>query len=201
MDPYVYPGTNVLRNLRDFRTLRELSELEAEASSWRLSQLERRPLRGKFDIAHLQAIHRYIFQDVYPWAGELRTVDIARPGQFYFAFSQQIRPCLLRTFADLQAERHLKGAAAQEFCHRAAHYMGELNAIHPFRDGNGRTQREFIRQLALHGGHVLNWGHVTRAQMYAASHLSFQAANNSGLEKVLMAAVGLPELLSPSCYD
>ena len=201
MDPYVYPGTNVLRNLRGFRTLRELSELEAEASSWRLSQLERRPLRGKFDIAHLQAIHRYIFQDVYPWAGELRTVDIARPGQFYFAFSHQIRPCLERTFADLQAERYLKGASAQEFCHRAAHYMGELNASHPFRDGNGRTQREFIRELGLHGGHVLNWVHVTLAQMYAASHVRFQAADNSGLEKVLMAAVGLPELLSPSCYD
>jgi len=201
MDPYVYPETNVLKHLRDIRDLARLSKFETDMSQRRVAELEHRALRGKFGIAHLQAIHRYIFQDVYAWAGEQRTVAIARPGQFYFALSQQIRPCLLRTFADLQAERHLKGAAAQEFCHRATHYMGELNAIHPLRDGNGRTQREFIRQLALHGGHGLNWVHVTRAQMYAASHLSFQAANNSGLEKVLMAAVGLPELLSPSCYD
>lgn len=201
MDPYVYPETNVLKNLRDIRDLARLSKFETDMSQRRVAELEHRPLQGKFDIPHLQAIHRYIFQDVYPWAGELRTVDIARPGQFYFAFSHQIAPCLQRTFADLQAERHLKGASAEEFCHRAAHHLGELKAIHPFRDGNGRTQREFIRQLALHGGHVLNWVHVSRTQMYAASHLSFQAADNSGLEKVLLAAIGLLELLSPSCYD
>ena len=195
MDPYVYPGTNVLKNLRNYRDPGQLRELEAEATSWRISQLERKAQKGKFDTAHLQAIHRHIFQDVYPWAGDLRTVDIARPGQFYFAFSHQIPPCLHRTFANLKEERHLKGTTHQDFCKRAAWYLGELNAIHPFRDGNGRTQREFIRQLGLHGGHVLNWVRVSRTQMYSASHLSFQAADNSGLENVLLTALGHSELL------
>ena len=195
MDPYVYPGTDVLKNLRDIRELTRLSAFEGDMSQFRLSELERRPLKGKFDTAHLQAIHRHIFQDVYPWAGDLRTVDIARPGQFYFAFSHQIPPCLHRTFANLKEERHLKGTTHQEVCKRAAWYLGELNAIHPFRDGNGRTQREFIRQLGLHGGHVLNWVRVSRTQMYSASHLSFQAADNSGLENVLLTALGHSELL------
>ncbi len=195
MDPYVYPGTDVLKNLRDIRELTRLSAFEGDMSQFRLSELEHRPLKGKFDTAHLQAIHRHIFQDVYPWAGDLRTVDIARPGQFYFAFSHQIPPCLQRTFANLKEERHLKGTTHQDFCKRAAWYLGELNAIHPFRDGNGRTQREFIRQLGLHGGHVLNWVRVSRTQMYSASHLSFQAADNSGLENVLLTALGHSELL------
>ncbi len=195
MDPYVYPGTDVLKNLRDIRELTRLSAFEGDMSQFRLSELEHRPLKGKFDTAHLQAIHRHIFQDVYPWAGDLRTVDIARPGQFYFAFSHQIPPCLQRTFANLKEERLLKGTTHQEFCKRAAWYLGELNAIHPFRDGNGRTQREFIRQLGLHGGHVLNWVRVSRTQMYSASHLSFQAADNSGLENVLRTALGHSELL------
>ena len=75
-DPYTYPGTDVLRNILDIRDLQQLAAFEANATTARLIELDAAPIEGRADIAHLQAIHRYVFQDVYPWAGEFRTVNI-----------------------------------------------------------------------------------------------------------------------------
>ena len=191
MDPYVYPGTNVLKNFRDIRDLNTLGEFEMNMTTRRLAELAHRPKPGKFDIPQLKAIHAHIFQDVYPWAGKFRTVNIARPGQFYFAFSEQIGPCLANLFAELLREKYLATTTtSQDFCNRAGYYMGELNAIHPFRDGNGRSQREFIRRLALKHGRTLNWSRVTRTAMKEASILSFQQADSSGLAALLLNAIG-----------
>ena len=187
MDPYVYPGTNVLKNLRDIRDAGFLAEFEADATSYRIRQLARAPTKGSLNAAHLRAIHHHIFQDVYEWAGEYRTVDIARGGQFYFAFPGHIASCLDELLAKLAKEPLVTYAA--KFCNRAAHYLGELNAVHPFRDGNGRTQREFIRQFGLRCGYRLYWVRVTRDQMYATSHGSFERADNSGLEEVIRSAL------------
>jgi cell filamentation protein len=192
MDPYVYPGTTVLKNLRGIRDAELLKEFEMDMTTRRVEMLNVRPTRGKFDTAHLAAIHKHIFQDVFAWAGQFRTVRIARPGEFYFAFPELVRPCLEDTFEKLAREQHLESLPAQAFCARAAYFMGELNAIHPFRDGNGRTQREFIRQLALRNGFRIRWSAVTRDQMGHASKLSFRAGDNSGLEKLLATALGLP---------
>ncbi len=187
MDPCVYPGTTVLKNLRGIRNQLDLSKLEADATGLRMRQLESKPLRGKFDSSHLKAIHRYIFQDVYPWAGEFRSVNIARPGQFFFAFSEQIIPCLSGLFERLAGEKLPSDVTG--FCDRAAWYMGEINAVDSFRDGNGRSQREFIRELALRQGYVIDWSRTTRAAMGEASHMSFQDADHSGLTAVLLGVV------------
>jgi cell filamentation protein len=69
--------------------------------------------------------------------------------------------------------------------------MGELNAVHPFRDGNGRTQREFIRQPALRSRYTLDWSRVAREQVYEASQRSFQQGDNSGLEQLVRSALSL----------
>jgi cell filamentation protein len=190
MDPYVYAGTNVLRNLRDIRDLNTLAAFEADATSWRIRQLEHQPTRGKLNTAHLKAIHRHIFQDVYPWAGEFRTVNISRSNQPWFARPEYILPSLDTIFSSLAKDPVFdRGVSQTQFCTRAAYYMGELNAAHPFRDGNGRTQREFIRQLALKSGYSLNWSSVTRAAMTEASIRSFQHADNSGLAAILETAI------------
>ena len=193
MDPYVYPGTNVLRNLRDIRDPARLSKFEVDMTIRRLGELEHKPKPGTLDTPHLQAIHRYIFQDVYPWAGRFRKVNIARSGQFLFAVAEQVIPVLTTVFGELRKERYLAGAARQRFCNRAAHYLGELNAIHPFRDGNGRAQREFIRQLALRNSYRIDWSRVSRDQMYDGSKSSFQRGDNSGLEEILQAALSHDE--------
>src|SRR5262249_16961354 len=147
---------------------------EMDMTTGPIDELLRNPIQGKFDGRHLQAIHGYIFQDVYAWAGEFRTVNISRSGQFPFAFSHQIHQNLSKLAGDLEKERHLATLACPKFASRAAHYMGELNAIHPFRDGNGRTQREFIRELAGRNGYALDWSRVSREQMIEASKVSFQ---------------------------
>ena len=190
MDPYVYPGTNVLKNRAEIRELELLARFEMDMTTRRAVELMARPpQQGRFDIPHLQTIHRYIFQDVYDWAGEIRTVNIARPGQFFFAFVEQIRPMLNQLFQALKSEKFLKGLNAGQFSKRAGHYMGELNANHPFRDGNGRTQREFIRQLASHNGYAAHWSRITREDMGAASKLSFQKADSSGLAALILTSI------------
>ncbi|MFN0104093.1 MAG: Fic/DOC family protein [Bryobacteraceae bacterium] len=184
MDPYVYPGTNVLRNLRDIRDPDTPNEFEAEATSRRIRQLEHKPLPGAFDTTHLQAIHHHIFKDVFPWAGEFRTVNISRPDGV-FAFREYILPSLNKALGELQKERCLSGTGLRRFSNRAAHYMGEINAIHPFRDGNGRSQREFIRQLALRNGYALDWSRVSGERIYEGSRRSFQRGDNAGLEEAI----------------
>ncbi|MEZ5356274.1 MAG: Fic family protein [Bryobacteraceae bacterium] len=187
MDPYVYPETKVLRNLRDIRDPERLEKFEMDMTTSRVRELLSSPKPGRFDSAHLQAIHHYIFQDVYDWAGEFRTVDISK-GNDLFGLNQHIVSNLNRTFSGLKAERFLQGSDAKRFCGRGAYYLGEINAIHPFRDGNGRTQREFMRQLALRNGYTLDWSKVSRDQMIEASKESFRRGN-SGLERVLSSAL------------
>ena len=89
MDPYVYPGTNILKNLRDIRDQHHLDRVEA-ISTARIGELQLDPKAGQFDISHLKSIHRHIFQDIYPWAGEFRKVNIARTGQFFGSIAESV---------------------------------------------------------------------------------------------------------------
>lgn len=183
-DPYTYPGTDVLRNILDIRDPQQLAAFEANATAARLIELDAAPLVGQFDVAHLKAIHRHIFQDVYPWAGEFRTVNISKGGHLFgaAAFAERTLEELLRK---LSGECHLKGIAARDFATRAGYYMGEINAIHPFRDGNGRAQREFIRELGAQAGFVIDWSGVTREQMVEASFESFKTGQSSGMAALI----------------
>jgi cell filamentation protein len=159
MDPCVYPETTVLRNRRDIRDAGHLSKFEAIATTRRTVELEHEPITGRFDTRHLQAIHHYSFQDVYEWAGDFRTVSISKSGD-PFAFPQHIVSSLDKTCGELKNEWHLAGSDSQHFAIRGAYYLGEINAIHPFRDGNGRTQREFMREIAIHNGWMVDWSPV-----------------------------------------
>jgi cell filamentation protein len=150
-DPYVYPGTNVLRNRFGLRDARELERRERDASYARLLQLAAEPLPGRYDLAHLQAFHRHIFGDVWPWAGELRSVAIAKENTM-FALPEHIAPYLSNVLAGLPREDFLRGLPRRQLAARLAHYMAEINAVHPFREGNGRTQRAFVGQLAAQAG-------------------------------------------------
>jgi cell filamentation protein len=150
----------------------------------RLIELHAVPLKGRFDVAHMKAIHRYIFQDIFSWAGEFRTVNISKGGHL-FGVAAFIEPALDGLLRKLAAEHQLKGVDGPTFARRSGFYMGELNAIHPFREGNGRTQREFIRQLAVHAGFTIDWSRVTREQMTAASIQSFRSGDSSGIAALI----------------
>jgi cell filamentation protein len=190
MDPYVYPESNVLRNLRELRDAGQFSKFEATATIRRILELEHEPAQGQFDSRHLQAIHRYIFQDVYEWAGDFRTVNISKSGD-PFAFHQHIASSLDTLCGELERERHLSGCDVERFAGRGAYYLGEINAIHPFREGNGRAQREFIRELAVHNGLTIDWTQVLREEMIEASRRSLRI-DNDGLEQILRKALKGP---------
>jgi cell filamentation protein len=155
-DPYVYSGTSVLRNRFGIRDAAELAQREAGLTTIRIAELERRFIPGDYDTAHLQAVHRKIFGDLYPWAGELRTVKIAK-GESMFALPQHVASYLVGVLSDLANEDRLRGLDRADFVTRLAHYFAELNAVHPFREGNGRTQRAFLSQIATEGGHPIDW--------------------------------------------
>ncbi|MGH9764525.1 MAG: Fic/DOC family protein, partial [Blastocatellia bacterium] len=137
-DPYLYPGTAVLKNLRGLIDPRQLEAFEGRNTHRRLAELIEGPFTTGFDVPHLKAIHRYIFQDVFEWAGEFRTVELSKDGHL-FARPTFVEPTLEQTLRNLAGEGCLAGLDATSFADRAAFYLSELNAAHPFREGNGRT--------------------------------------------------------------
>ena len=150
-DSYCYPGTTVLKNRAGLRSQADLDFFEEEATAQRFAE----PLpSGKLDLRHLRAIHRHLFQDVYTWAGALRTVRISKGGSS-FCYPEHIESEIERLFVDLARQKNLSGLDAESFAGRAAHSLAELNAIHPFREGNGRTQLTFLTLLAETAGHPL----------------------------------------------
>jgi cell filamentation protein len=165
---YCYPGTDVLINHADLRDQNALDQFEGVVTYLRALELQRTPLRGNFDLPHLCAIHRYLFQDVYPFAGNLRDENIAK-GHFRFCQWEYINDQATLLFRELKKERFLLGASRTELPERLAFYMAEINVLHPFREGNGRAQREFIRSLALFNGYDLSWKRVEPDALLEAS--------------------------------
>ena len=191
-DPHSERGNFCPRNFFGLTDYSELQLREAPLAARRGLELEYRGMSGQFNTTHLRSIHKYLFQDVFPWAGELRVVNISK-GNSNFGPAMHIAGALDDSLGKLAREKLLVSLFATEFAERAAFYLGEINAIHPFREGNGRTQREFIRQLALHAGHPLSWSLVgtgfTQQQMIDASIASHTRGDNSGLAAIIVAAL------------
>ena len=151
-DPYCYPASMVLRNKLDIREAKLLEEVESLYSQKRLTDLyTASAVTGRFGFRHLSRIHRYIFQDVYAWAGQIRTVRIHK-GQTTFAYPENLRSEADRIFAKLRQERLLQELPQPVLLDRLSWYIGELNVLHPFREGNGRALRAFFRELLLRQG-------------------------------------------------
>ncbi len=165
---YCYPSTDVLINKLDIKDKELLEEADSLYSAQRLLELQAEPVSGNFDLKHLKEIHYYIFQDLYEFAGEIREEDITK-GNTHFAKSQYIVPNAVKLFKELENENFLAETSIKQFVKRASYYMAELNILHPFRDGNGRSIREFIRCLALHCGYKLNWKSINKDELFNAS--------------------------------
>jgi cell filamentation protein len=199
-DPYVYPGTNVLINLKDIRDQAVLNRFEADAVAVYLIDLKQNPIQGPFDARRLQETHRRIFANIYPWAGEFRK-DIGmlaknRSG-FVVAYgpSQNIPGALAGAFAALKAENDLRGLDADAMAKRLAYYYGELDAIHAFRDGNSRTLRAFTSDLAETAAHRLDWARAAlraedQQRLYHARDLAVMHGDLSELAAIIRATLG-----------
>lgn len=171
-DVYCIPGTAVLKNKAGITDQDLLDEYEGDFTAIRLLELTQDPAEGSFDLTHLCKIHQYLFQDVYDWAGEVRSVDIIR-GDSRFCNVRQIPSYSNTVFSALAAENYLRNLEPKVFASRLAHYLSEINAIHPFREGNGRVQRLFISQVAEHAGYALDFSALDQASLYPVMQASF----------------------------
>ncbi len=168
-DPYCYPGTTILRNVPGLTTQAELSRFEAIATARRFQ--EPMPV-GRWSARHYCAVHRHIFQDVYPWAGRLRTVRVSK-GDSVFCYPERIDAELRRVFASLRQEHVLRRRDLPGFSTGAARVLADLNAIHAFRDGNGRTQLAFVALLAAQAGHPFDLERMEPTAFLSAMIASF----------------------------
>lgn len=179
-DPYVDPDTGVLRNRLGIAEQAALDEAEADYTAVRAATIGHLP--GEYDLAHLQAVHARVFGDVYGWAGELRTVGIDKgvpfcPPEHLASFAHDV-------FRRLAAEGFLRGRGREEFLDGLADLVGNLNALHPFREGNGRTVRLFVAQLARDAGYELRWRDMDPEENVAASRASL-AGDDGPLRSML----------------
>jgi cell filamentation protein len=166
-DPYSDPVTGVLYNKLGLGTAAGLEAAEREITHAALILVDESPVSPSYDLPHLQEIHKRIFGDIYEWAGQIRTVAIAKGAMF--CLPQYIDSSAAVIFGELHDEDCLRGLRRDAFVGRLAHYLGEVNALHPFREGNGRAQRAFFGQLARDAGFTLAWQHLDPARNVKAS--------------------------------
>ncbi|WP_208249028.1 Fic family protein [Rhizobium sp. T1470] len=183
-DPYVFPGTQTLRNKLDIRDAALLDRAERRIATQRVR--EGVP-KGDFDLAHLQAIHKHLFQDVYEWAGQVRTVDIAKDTEQFLACSR-IETGMADVKSRLEKKGHLQFLRRAEFAKEAAVILGDVNFVHPFREGNGRTQMQYLKQLAEHAGHNLDLTLIPESAWIAASRDAHHA-NYEPMARCIDAAI------------
>ena len=179
---YCYANSNVLINNLNIQDNKKLQIYEAKITAAKLLSLRQKGIIGNFDLLHLNSIHKYLFEDIYPFAGKFRNENIAK-GVFRFAEWEYIESELNNLLNKLKGEKYLKGISKKDLACKLAFYLSELNVLHPYREGNGRTIREFIRELALKNEYVLNLSKVSPKDFLNASIESI--VNTSFLEKLI----------------
>lgn len=178
-DVYCYENSDVLKNKLNVTNADMLCELERHITDVKtglvFQMADKKRVLGK---AFFLEIHKILFEDIYEWAGKIRTVDIAKGTLFCRTFAIQNE--LDRIFKELADENYLLIYKDDELAYKMAYYLSELNAVHPFREGNGRTQRLFMEIIAYKAGYHLDFSNVTDTEMIEASYESF----NRNYEKI-----------------
>ena len=180
-----YPGTTVLINKLDIRDEATLNEAEALATFVNASKLEQNPLEGGFDFAHYKAVHHFLFSDLYDWAGQIRTVNISKKGT-RFCPAEEIEQRADLIFGRLKACNCYRDLPHDEFVEEIVDFYCATNELHPFREGNGRSQRAFLTQLIRSAGYDINWAGVDGDLLMIAT---------------IQAAQGVTDLLRQVFYD
>jgi cell filamentation protein len=168
-DPLCYPGATVLVNKADLRDQVQLDEFEF---SMYVSRAEEPLPGGNLDYGHYCAIHRHLFQDVYAWAGKARSVRIGKGGN-WFCYPENLQGHMTTVFSQLKRHNYLAGVDRHAFSMQAADLLAEINAGHPFREGNGRTQLAFLKLIALNAGLPYNDDSLDPVAMLVAMTRSF----------------------------
>jgi len=165
---YCYPGSNVLMNKFNIKDADKLQDIERKMSYANIVYLGENPIKGVLNFKYLQKIHKYIFGDIYGWAGRIRGGKFFSKGNTVFCVADMILPYAENIFGKLRDEKWLRGLEKEDFIKRLAYYMGEVNALHPFREGNGRTQRIFFAELARRAKYELDFSQIKPDELLKA---------------------------------
>lgn len=165
---YCYPDSVVLINKMGIRNKDELKAAEEEITAIKQYALWQEPLKGHYTKSHLVRIHRFLFEQIYPFAGHIRREQISKGDTMFFPPNLIDRE-LTRVFSEIHAKKLLSESNKKIQMQNLSFVMSELNIIHPFREGNGRAIRELIRCMALEYGMTINWGNTDRDTLLDAS--------------------------------
>lgn len=190
-DAYQYPNSTVLKNILGLTDGIELETLELNATVARMPEALIHIQDKPINLLLWQDIHRILFQDIYEWAGKFRTVQMSK-GSTVFAYPENIQTEGERVFNELKAEDDLQGLSKSDLCKKLAYYFSECNALHPFREGNGRTQKLLFGEIVRRLGYRIEWKELT-----AEGHLTavIEAHNHrydlltASFEKILIKEV------------
>jgi cell filamentation protein len=184
VDPYFDDTIGDLRNLLGAKTSEELKELEPQIFFANELELESVRIPRTNDLTELLLIHKQLFKGVYDWAGKIRTVDIRKnteEAEFFLVVSK-ISDAANYVFTELTKEKHLQYLPNERFVKRLAYFYDQLNYIHPFREGNGRSQRVFWSRVAKDAGYDIDWSLVGDSENDEASRLAAERMDLSKLE-------------------
>ena len=181
-DPYCYVGTAILKNKARLRDQAALDRFEAISFAQRAEEML--PF-GNLSARHFLAVHRHLFQDIYSWAGKPRTTRLHKDDST-FCYPEHIRHELGKLFGILAEEHNFAGLPPDVFAARLAHFLAELNAIHAFREGNGRAQLAFAQLLGNRAGHALHLEALDPEAFLEAMILSFRGKEDN-LRDILLA--------------
>ncbi len=168
-----YENTTCLINKFDIHDEDKLKKVEADITFAKATILESNPISDKFNLEHYKAIHKFLFEDIYDWAGSFRTVDMSKKGTG-FCSADQLDDVARNCFSRLAENNLFSDLDRDEFVDAIVDFYCVTNMLHPFREGNGRTQRIFISQLIHHNGYDFDFSDIDSDDLMIAT---IQAAN------------------------
>ena len=174
---HCYPGTSVLINKFDIQDEAKLNEVESVLVSARNAEWLSEPKAVSFDFEHYKAIHHFLFADLYDWAGQVRTVNISKKGT-RFTLAESIERQAELIFKRLKDCNYFKGLQHDEFIDEIVDFYCVTNELHPFREGNGRTQRAFLTQLIRNAGYDINFADMDTELLMIATIQSAQGVTD-----------------------
>lgn len=161
--------------------------LEAAFTASAAARLKIDPIRGRFDFDHLKETHRRIFEKVFSWAGKPRTIEMSKGASIFCRvdyLESQAHRIFLDLGRDIEKWRVASSRERKEIPAKLAEHLNEINALHPFREGNGRTQKAFIGQVANEFGLEIRWDKMKRDEFIAACVEGFQSGKSDALGKL-----------------
>lgn len=167
-DDHCYPGTTVLINKLDIRDQEKLNEAELFIVSVKSLQFEMEPFPEDLDFAYYKRLHQFIFGELYDWAGSVRSIDISKQ-RTRFCPAAEIPALAEAMFSRIKDPQRFTHVTRDTFVFELADFYSDVNYLHPFREGNGRTQRLFFRQLAERFGYHLDFSAVDSELMMLAT--------------------------------